>query len=88
MKITQETKNLFRLTRFGMVNCFLVLEEDGATLIDTNLAGSATAIFKAAQQVGTPIQRIALTHAHIDHLGSLDGLVQLFPKIEFLIGQA
>jgi glyoxylase-like metal-dependent hydrolase (beta-lactamase superfamily II) len=87
MKITQETKNLFRLTRFGMVNCFLVLEDDGATLVDTNLAGSANAIFKAAKQVGTPIQRIALTHAHIDHLGSLDALVQQLPKIEFVIGQ-
>jgi glyoxylase-like metal-dependent hydrolase (beta-lactamase superfamily II) len=69
-----------------MVNCFLVLEEDGFTLVDTNLAGSATQILKAARQLGATIRRIALTHAHIDHVGSLDALVQQFPKIEFVIG--
>ena len=86
MKLTQETKTLFRLTRFGMVNCFLVLEDDGFTLVDTNLAGSATQILNAAPQLGATIRRIALTHAHIDHVGSLDALVQQFPEIEFAIG--
>jgi len=33
--LVQETKNLIRLTRFGMVNCFLVREDDGLTLVDT-----------------------------------------------------
>jgi hypothetical protein len=37
----KEAKNLFRLTRFGMINCFLVREDDGLTLIDTSLAGLA-----------------------------------------------
>jgi glyoxylase-like metal-dependent hydrolase (beta-lactamase superfamily II) len=70
-----------------MVNCFLVLEEDGFTLVDTNLAGSAMSISRAAQQFGAPIRRIALTHAHVDHVGSLDALIQQLPKIEFVIGQ-
>jgi glyoxylase-like metal-dependent hydrolase (beta-lactamase superfamily II) len=86
VKLTQETKTLFRLTRFGMVNCFLVLEDDGFTLVDTNLAGSATHILNAARQLGATIRRIALTHAHIDHVGSLDALGPQFPKIEFVIG--
>jgi glyoxylase-like metal-dependent hydrolase (beta-lactamase superfamily II) len=67
VKLTQEKKNLFRLTRFGVVNCFLVKEDDGFTLVDTNLTGSAPAILKMAQRLGAPIRRIALTHAHIDH---------------------
>jgi len=31
MQIANETDNLFRLTRYGMVNCFLVRENDGLT---------------------------------------------------------
>jgi glyoxylase-like metal-dependent hydrolase (beta-lactamase superfamily II) len=87
MKLTQETTTLFRLTRLGMVNCFLVLEEDGFTLVDTNLAGAATDISNAAQQLAVPIRRIALTHAHVDHVGSLDALIQQFPKTVLVIGQ-
>lgn len=86
MLLAQETKNLFRLTRFGMVNCFLVREDDGLTLVDTGLSGSAPGIHKAAQSLGVPICRIILTHAHIDHVGSLDALVRQFPGIEFSIG--
>jgi glyoxylase-like metal-dependent hydrolase (beta-lactamase superfamily II) len=85
--VVQETKNLFRLTRFGMVNCFLVREDDGLTLIDTGVAGSAAGIRRAAQQMGAPICRIVLTHAHIDHVGSLDALAREYPRIEFVVGQ-
>ena len=87
MQLVQETKNLVRLTRFGMVNCFLVREDDGLTLIDTGVAGSAPGIRKAAQSLGAPIRRILLTHAHIDHVGSLDALVSEYQGMEFAIGQ-
>jgi glyoxylase-like metal-dependent hydrolase (beta-lactamase superfamily II) len=87
VKLTRETKNLFRLTRFAMVNCFLVKEDDGFTLVDTGLTGSAPTILKTAELLGAPIRRIALTHAHIDHVGSLDVLVTQLPEVEFVIGQ-
>jgi glyoxylase-like metal-dependent hydrolase (beta-lactamase superfamily II) len=87
MLLTQETNALFRLTRFGMINCFLVREDDGFTLVDTGLAGSGGAILDAAQRLGAPIRRIVLTHAHIDHVGSLDSLVSHLPGIELAIGE-
>ena len=87
MHLVQETKNLLRLTRFGMVNCFLVKEDDGLTLVDTGLAGSAPGVRKAARSMGAPICRIVLTHAHIDHVGALDALLRERPGIEFAIGQ-
>jgi glyoxylase-like metal-dependent hydrolase (beta-lactamase superfamily II) len=87
MRIVQETENLFRLTRFGMINCFLVREADGFTLIDTGLRGSAGAILDAATQLGAPIRRIVLTHAHIDHIGSLDRLMAALPSSELAIGK-
>lgn len=87
MKLIQEASRLIRLTRFGMINCFLVQEDDGFTLVDTGLAGSARDIIQAAQQFGAPIRRIVLTHAHLDHVGSLDSLVRQFPGIDLGIGE-
>jgi glyoxylase-like metal-dependent hydrolase (beta-lactamase superfamily II) len=87
MRAIQETENLFRLTRFGMINCFLVREADGFTLVDTSLRGSARAILQAAARLGAPIRRIALTHAHIDHIGSLDRLMAALPACELAIGK-
>jgi glyoxylase-like metal-dependent hydrolase (beta-lactamase superfamily II) len=86
VQLVQETRNLFRLTRFGMVNCFFVREDDGLTLVDTNVAGSAPGILIVARSLGAPIRRIVLTHAHIDHVGSTDNLIRELPDIEFIIG--
>jgi glyoxylase-like metal-dependent hydrolase (beta-lactamase superfamily II) len=72
-----------RVARLGMVNAYLVEEDDGLTVIDTMIPRSATAILKAAG--GRPIRRIALTHAHGDHIGSLDELAGKLPGVEVLI---
>jgi glyoxylase-like metal-dependent hydrolase (beta-lactamase superfamily II) len=87
MQIIKETANLFRLTRFGMVNCYLVREAEDFTLVDTGLRGSAGAILAAAREFDVPLRRIVLTHAHIDHVGSLDALVRQLPEVELFIGQ-
>jgi len=87
MKLVHETDRLIRLTRFGMVNCFLVKEDEGLTLIDTGLAGSASGILAAAQRLGGPIRRIALTHAHLDHVGCLDALGPQSPGVAIAISQ-
>jgi glyoxylase-like metal-dependent hydrolase (beta-lactamase superfamily II) len=76
-----------RVSRFGLVNAFLVEEEDGLTLVDTALPGSAKAIRAAALELGRPIVRIALTHAHGDHVGSLDALADALPGVEVSISE-
>jgi glyoxylase-like metal-dependent hydrolase (beta-lactamase superfamily II) len=72
-----------RISRFGWVNAFLVAEDDGLTVIDTMIFRSGAAILKAAGD--RPIKRIALTHAHGDHVGSLDELAEKLPGVEVLI---
>jgi glyoxylase-like metal-dependent hydrolase (beta-lactamase superfamily II) len=74
-----------QVSRFGLVNAYLVREEDGLTLIDTTLPRSADAILAAAYRLNAPIRRIVLTHAHGDHIGSLDDLVAELPEVEVLI---
>ena len=77
--------NLSRISRFGFVNAYLVTEDDGLTLVDTMIPRSAKAILRAADELGAPIVRIALTHAHGDHIGSLDELAAALPGVEVLI---
>ena len=74
-----------RITRLGLVNAYLVEEDDGLTLIDTALPRSEKAIRAAAERLGRPIVRIVLTHAHQDHIGSLDALHALVPDAEVLV---
>ena len=88
MKITPVGDSLIQLTRFPLlfpVNCYLVREEDGFTLVDTGISGSAKAILRAAQTSGGVVRRIALTHAHGDHVGSLDALAAALPEAEVMI---
>jgi glyoxylase-like metal-dependent hydrolase (beta-lactamase superfamily II) len=76
---------LHRITRFGAVNAYLVQEEDGLTLVDALMPGGHKKLLAAAQTIGAPIVRIALTHAHGDHIGSLDKLAAALPDAEVLI---
>jgi glyoxylase-like metal-dependent hydrolase (beta-lactamase superfamily II) len=74
-----------RVSRFGFVNGYLVEEDDGFTLIDTLVPRSANVVLAKAGARGRPIVRIALTHAHGDHIGSLDELAQQLPNAEVSI---
>ena len=88
MKITQHGDLLIQLTQFALlfpINCYLVREEDGFTLVDTGHRGNAAAVLAVAARFGAPIRRIALTHAHGDHVGSLDALRAALPAADVLI---
>jgi glyoxylase-like metal-dependent hydrolase (beta-lactamase superfamily II) len=74
MHVRQITPNLIQLTRLRFVNAFLVREDDGFTLVDTTVARSGDALIEAAEEAGAPIRRVAVTHGHGDHVGSLDEL--------------
>jgi len=88
VRITQHSDNLVQLTHFPRVfpvNCYLVREDDGFTLVDAALPGSTPAILAAARKLGAPIVRIALTHAHFDHVGALDALHAALPAAEIIV---
>jgi glyoxylase-like metal-dependent hydrolase (beta-lactamase superfamily II) len=77
-------EQLTRVTQFGLINAFLVREDDGLTLVDTLMRGGQKRILAAAEAAGAPIVRIALTHYHDDHSGSLDALADALPDAERL----
>ena len=86
MSTTQINQNLIQINRFRFVNAFLVREDDGFTLVDTTVGGGADELIQAARSGGGEIRRIALTHGHGDHVGSLDALKQkLGNKVQVLM---
>jgi glyoxylase-like metal-dependent hydrolase (beta-lactamase superfamily II) len=84
VKATEHGANLIKLTRGGWVNCYLVREDDGLTLVDTAVRRSGGKIIEAAEAAGAPIVRILVTHAHMDHVGSVDELAALLPDAEVI----
>ncbi len=76
--------NLIQITRFGFVNAYLVREDDGLTLVDTMISGSAGAIVQAIEAAGAPLRRLTITHAHSDHVGSVDAVAERFGAIEIV----
>lgn len=85
--IREKVTQLSFMPRLFPVNVYLVEEDDGFTLIDTGMSFCQKGIMKAAASIGKPIKRILLTHAHGDHVGSLDGLKQALPQAEVLISR-
>jgi glyoxylase-like metal-dependent hydrolase (beta-lactamase superfamily II) len=75
------------IARLGIVNAYLVPEDDGLTLIDTGLPRTQSRILASASQLELPIVRIALTHAHTDHAGSLDALAAALPGVEVIVSE-
>jgi glyoxylase-like metal-dependent hydrolase (beta-lactamase superfamily II) len=89
MRSIRITENLTQINRMHFVNAYLVRESDGLTLIDTTMGGAADNLLAAARDAGAEIRRIALTHGHGDHVGSLDRLrAQLGEDVEVLMGAA
>jgi glyoxylase-like metal-dependent hydrolase (beta-lactamase superfamily II) len=88
MSTTQINQNLIQINRWRFVNAFLVREDDGFTLVDTTVGGGADEMIAAARNAGAEIRRIALTHGHGDHVGSLDALKEkLKDSVEVLMPQ-
>ncbi|MCD2248538.1 MBL fold metallo-hydrolase [Listeria marthii] len=88
MKITAKHQywQITTLPHLFPVNCYLVLENDGLTLIDTGILAHAKGIISQINKLKLPLKRILLTHAHGDHIGGLAALKEAFPKALVMIG--
>lgn len=75
------------MPRIFPVNCYLVEEEHGLTLIDAAMSYSAKGIMDAAKKIGKPITRMILTHAHSDHIGALDALKAMLPEAKVYVSK-
>jgi glyoxylase-like metal-dependent hydrolase (beta-lactamase superfamily II) len=63
----------------GYTNAYLLVSDDGVTLIDSGTTGQQGTIIEAISETGrTPadLKNILITHHHSDHTGSLASLVE------------
>jgi len=90
VKTTRLGTNLIQLTKWPVafpMNCYLVLEEDGLTLVDSTMSSPADDVAAVVKQLGKELRRVALTHAHGDHVGGVAGVRQRFPGVEVSISE-
>jgi glyoxylase-like metal-dependent hydrolase (beta-lactamase superfamily II) len=69
------------------MNCYLVEDDDGLTLVDSTTSSPGDDVELIAKQVGKELRRIALTHAHGDHVGGVAGVRTRFPGVEVSISE-
>ena len=54
----------------GISNAGVVADDDGLTVVDALMVRSQWEPFAAAvAEIGVPVRRLVLTHAHVDHVG-------------------
>jgi glyoxylase-like metal-dependent hydrolase (beta-lactamase superfamily II) len=90
MRIKELGTNLIQVTKWPVVfpmNCYLVQEEDGLTLVDSTMSSPADDVAALVKRLGKPLRRVALTHAHGDHVGGVAGVRQSFPDVEVSISE-
>jgi len=90
MKITRLGPNLIQLTKYPLafpMNCYLVVEDDGLTLVDSTMSSPASDVARVASDIGKKLARVALTHAHGDHVGGVAGVLQASPGVEVSISE-
>jgi glyoxylase-like metal-dependent hydrolase (beta-lactamase superfamily II) len=72
--------NVYRIRiRMGYVNAYFIVSDDGITLIDSGLTGTADTILESLSKAArTPadLNHILITHHHSDHTGALASLVE------------
>lgn len=75
MSIEQVVPGVYQVP-LGMVNVFF-LDQDGVTIIDSGMPGSAPKILDALSEIGRgpkDVRQILVTHLHADHTGSVKAL--------------
>lgn len=74
--LRQIVPGVFQLS-LGVVNVFLLVGDDGATVVDAGVAGSHIRILRALAAVGRQpdeVGNILISHGHADHAGGLAAL--------------
>lgn len=82
MEITKISENIWSLrTRVIIpITVWVVVEEDGVTLIDTGISFMAKGILKFIERLNAgTLKRILLTHGHPDHVGALKTILSKYP---------
>ncbi|RED55941.1 MBL fold metallo-hydrolase [Cohnella lupini] len=98
MKTTQISEHIWSLRTWMIIpiTVWVVVEEDGVTLVDTGMSTMAKGILKFINRLNAgPLKQIVLTHGHPDHVGALKSILHHHPvtvfahnkEIPYLLGE-
>lgn len=82
MKIEQISPHIWCIRSWMLIplRVWLVVEEDGVTLVDAGMPFMAKGIRKAIDGLGAgPLKQILLTHGHSDHVGAVQKIMEGTP---------
>lgn len=82
MKATQVSEHIWSLSTWMLfpIRVWIVVDQEGVTLIDAGIPSMAKGILQFIDQLGKgPLKRILLTHGHSDHVGAVTRIVQARP---------
>lgn len=80
MKIAQVSDHIWSLKTWMLlpIHVWVVVEEDGVTLVDTGLPLMAKGILHFIDRLNAgPLKRILLTHGHSDHTGAIKRILKV-----------
>lgn len=78
MKVNKVSEHIWslRLWMIIPIHVWLVIDQEGVTLIDAGIPPMEKSIIQFIKKLDTgPLQRILLTHGHSDHVGALNKLL-------------
>ncbi len=78
MKIIQISEHIWSLKIWIVIpiHVWVVVDEDGVTLVDAGLPFMAKGILKFVKELQAgPLNRIVLTHGHSDHVGAIEKIL-------------
>ena len=81
MKITEASDGVYAVES-SAVNWTLIVEGDALTLVDAGYPGDHDEVLASIAEIGrrpSDLEAVLVTHAHIDHIGSLPRLLEEHP---------
>ena len=72
----------------GVIASYLIADGDALTLIETGPASTLDTLLAGIRQAGfdpRQIERVIVTHIHLDHAGGAGALLRLLPRAQFYV---
>ena len=68
-------------------NCYILINEESGEGAIVDAADSADRLLSAVEKKGAKLTKLLLTHAHWDHIGAVNDIIDKLPKLPIYIGE-